>query len=54
MKTKAFLLVGIAALATLSFTFVNTAKPRSGKTENRVTTVESAPAGGFDAEEVVK
>jgi hypothetical protein len=52
MKTKAILFIGAAALVTLSFTFVKTGKTN---VSNRTQAAEqSAPIGGFAAEDIVK
>ena len=52
MKTKTLILLGIAAIATLSFTFVGTNKVTS-KTHNS-SAVESSPEGGFAVENISK
>jgi hypothetical protein len=52
MKTKAILFIGAAALVTLSFTFVKPAKTDSNKVELK--SEQSAPIGGFAAEEIIK
>jgi hypothetical protein len=52
MKTKAILFIGAAALVTLSFTFVKTGKTNSPDQSQAVE--QSAPIGGFAAEEIVK
>lgn len=54
MKTKAILFVGVAALATLSFTFANTSASKSPNSGTKVATDQAAPIGGFVAEEVAK
>lgn len=51
MKTKALIFVGVAAIATLSFTFV---KPSTEKYQTEKTVDQSAPVGGVVANEIVK
>lgn len=54
MKTKAILLVAVAAVATLSFTFASVKNGKELKSSNTEVATSSAPAGGFTAEEIVK
>lgn len=54
MKAKTFLLIGAAALATLSFTFVSNEKAKTALTPSENHIEHNAPIGGFGAEEIVK
>jgi hypothetical protein len=52
MKTKILILVGSAAIVTLSFTFV---KVNKNHTTGKVSQATSqSPVGGFASEEIVK
>lgn len=55
MKIKNILLVCGVAVLTLSFTFINVSSEKSdNETSKTPATEQSAPAGGFGAEEIVK
>ena len=54
MKTKISLAIALVALITLSFTFVSV-ESTSGKVNQNVSASgNSAPAGGFIADEMIK
>lgn len=54
MKTKISLLFAAAALVTLSFTFVNLESPSKKVDQNLTNSNNSAPIGGFIADEIIK
>ena len=56
MKTKTIILLGVAALVTLSFTFakVNEHSTKASAKHSQSQTSQNEPVGGFAAEELVK
>jgi hypothetical protein len=54
MKTKIILLIGAVALVTLSFTFGVSESPSKHVHQNVTVSADSAPVGGFIADEIVK